>query len=116
MSASRGSSAEDAGYELTLFINGASDLSARAVTMAKHICDRLVVHYHLAVVDIHEDPVAALGYEVLVAPTLVKHWPRPVRKLVGDLSDTDKVLTALGLPVGEAVETPGTGQAPRRDR
>jgi circadian clock protein KaiB len=85
-------------YELTLFVSGASDLSARAIANARQICEtHLAGRYDLSVVDVHEDPVAILGTRVLAAPTLVKSFPLPVRLLVGDLSHTDKVLSALGL-------------------
>ena len=85
--------------DLTLFVNGATDLSARAVALAKELCDvRLDGRYRLAVVDVNDDPAAVLGHHVLVAPTLLRHQP-PTRRYIGDLSDTDKVLDALGLAV-----------------
>ncbi len=87
-------------YELTLFVNGASDLSARAVANAKRLCEsHLHGRYQLTVVDVHENPDAVLADQVLATPTLLKRLPLPVRKLVGDLSQTDKVLQALDLPV-----------------
>jgi circadian clock protein KaiB len=90
---------DDTRYELTLFVNGASDLSSRAVTEATRLCDaHLNGRYQLSVVDLHDDPTAASSSRVLAAPTLVKNRPLPVRKLVGDLSDTRKVLLALELP------------------
>jgi circadian clock protein KaiB len=89
---------DDARYELTLFVSGASDLSARAIGNARELCDtHLAGRYELAVVDVHEDAAAALNSDVIAAPTLVRNWPLPVRKLVGDLSRTDKVLIALDL-------------------
>jgi circadian clock protein KaiB len=85
-------------YELTLFVSGASDLSARAIANARELCDtRLEGRYELSVVDVHENAAAALNSDVIAAPTLVRNWPLPVRKLVGDLSRTDKVLIALDL-------------------
>ncbi len=90
-------------YELTLFVNGASDLSARAIANAKRLCDlHLHGRYQLAVVDVHADPDAVLGGQVLAAPTLLKSSPLPVRKVVGDLSQIAKVLLALDLPVRPA--------------
>jgi circadian clock protein KaiB len=90
-------------YELTLFVSGASALSAHAIVLAKRLFD---VHapgqYDLAVVDVHEDPDAALRHDVIATPTLVKHLPLPVGRVVGDLSDIDKVLAAMGLMVGVA--------------
>jgi circadian clock protein KaiB len=89
-------------YELTLFVGGASELSARAITNARLLCDTyLGGRYRLTVVDLHETPAAVLDGLVLVAPTLVKDLPLPVRKVVGDLSQTDRVLLALDLPVGK---------------
>ncbi len=89
-------------YELTLFVSGASDLSARAITNARTLLDRhLGRRYHLAVVDVHQDVDAVRRSNVVAAPTLVKNRPLPVRKLIGDLSDTHKVLLALRLPVAD---------------
>jgi circadian clock protein KaiB len=89
-------------YELTLFVSGASDLSARAIANAKELCDtHLEGRYELAVVDVHEDAAAALNSDVIAAPTLVRNWPLPVRKLVGDLSRTNKVLVALDLAAAD---------------
>jgi circadian clock protein KaiB len=93
-----GATRDDVRYELTLFVSGASDLSARAIANAKELCDtHLDGRYELSVVDVHEDAAAALNSDVIAAPTLVRNSPLPVRKLVGDLSKTDKVLVALDL-------------------
>jgi circadian clock protein KaiB len=93
-----GAARDDVRYELTLFVSGASDLSARAIANAKELCDtHLDGRYELSVVDVHENAAAALNSDVIAAPTLVRTWPLPVRKLVGDLSRTDKVLVALDL-------------------
>jgi circadian clock protein KaiB len=87
-------------YELTLFVNGASDLSARAIVNARQLCDsQLDGRYRLAVVDVHENPDSALSARVLVTPTLIKYRPGPVRQIVGDLSHPANVRLALGLPV-----------------
>jgi circadian clock protein KaiB len=87
-------------YELTLFVSGASDLSARAIANARELCDiHLDGRYHLAVVDVHEDSATVLSSGVIATPTLVKNRPLPVRKVVGDLSHTDRVLLALELHV-----------------
>ena len=52
----------------------------------------------LAVVDVHENPAPVLSSQVIATPTLIRNLPLPERRLVGDLSDTNKVLQALGLP------------------
>jgi circadian clock protein KaiB len=99
---------DEPSYELTLFINGASDLSARAITNTRQMCDiHLRGRYHLTVVDIHNDTAVAVTNGVVAAPTLVKNRPLPVRKVVGDLSRADTVLVALEIPVAEEAPTFG---------
>jgi circadian clock protein KaiB len=96
-------------YDLTLFVSGASDLSARAIANTRQLCDiHLDGWYHLSVVDVHEDPAAVARSQVVATPTLVKNLPLPMRKFVGDLSSTDRVLVALELPV--AKDVPGTSR------
>jgi circadian clock protein KaiB len=96
----------DTDFELTLFVNGASALSARAIGNARQICDvHLHGRYYLSVVDVHDDPAAAFRSEVIASPTLVRNRPLPMRKVVGDLSHTDKVLLALELPVPDHAPT-----------
>jgi circadian clock protein KaiB len=85
-------------YRLTLFVSGASDLSALAIANAKELCEtHLAGRYHLSIVDVHDNP-SVLNSHVFATPTLVKDRPLPVRMLVGDLSSTEKVLLALDLP------------------
>jgi circadian clock protein KaiB len=86
-------------YDLALFVSGASDLSAKAIADARGLCDtHLSGRSHLSVIDVRDDPAAVLSSQVLATPTIVRRMPVPVRKLVGDLSDPDKVLQALGIP------------------
>jgi circadian clock protein KaiB len=85
--------------ELTLFVSGASTNSARAIASAKELCDvRLHGRFRLAVVDVHEDPAAALSHGVQAAPTLVRTRPLPLRRFIGDLTDADAVLLTLEIP------------------
>ncbi|MEO8689673.1 MAG: circadian clock KaiB family protein [Solirubrobacteraceae bacterium] len=82
--------------ELTLFVSGASDLSARAIADARALCDiHLGGGYALSVVDVHEDSAAVLSHGVLAAPTLVRSRPLPLRRFIGDLSQTHDVLLKL---------------------
>jgi circadian clock protein KaiB len=98
-------------WELTLFVSGASNLSARAIANTTALCEtHLGARYQLGVLDVHEDPAAALSNGVLATPTLVKTWPLPVRKTVGDLSRTQRVLLALDLP--NAVDSMPAGDPP----
>ncbi len=93
-------------YDLTLFVSGASDLAARAIANARRLCDvHLHGRCHLSVVDVHEDPAAVLNSRLLATPTLVRNRPLPMRRVVGDLSDTDKVLRALDLPLARPTST-----------
>jgi circadian clock protein KaiB len=92
----------EAEYEFTLFVSGASDLSARAIANARQLFETHVDgRYRLAVVDIYEDPAALLSHQVLAIPTLIKHRPAPMRRLVGDLSRSQEVLLALGLAAAD---------------
>jgi circadian clock protein KaiB len=84
---------------LTLYVNGASELSARAIADATALCDaHLDGRYHLAIVDVHENPALVVKSEVIATPTLVRNLPLPELRLVGDLSDANRVLQALELP------------------
>jgi circadian clock protein KaiB len=92
---------------LTLYVSGASELSARAIADATALCDvHLGGRYHLAVVDVHEDPAAVLSSQVIAAPTLMRSLPLPERQLVGDLSDAANVLQALELHAAGATSGP----------
>jgi circadian clock protein KaiB len=87
-----------ASCELTLFVSGASELSARAITNARALCDAHIYgQSRLTVVDVYENSEAGLGDTVLATPTLVRSQPLPERKIVGDLSDVRKVLMTLEL-------------------
>jgi circadian clock protein KaiB len=89
--------------ELTLFVSGASDLSSRAIEYARRVCDAgLGDRCLLSIVDVHEDPEAAVDSRVFATPTLVRTRPLPIRKLVGDLSNADKVIRALELHVDDS--------------
>ena len=93
-------------HELTLFVSGASDFSARAVAHARQLCDdHLSGRYDLSVVDVHEDPGACASHRVLATPTLIKHRPLPARRHVGDLSQADQVLLALAIRIAESTPT-----------
>jgi circadian clock protein KaiB len=99
---------EAADYVLTLFVTGASDRSVRAISNLRNLCEgHLKGRYQLEVVDINRDPESMISQNVIAAPTLIKEAPLPRRRLVGDLSDTERVLAALDIKVVEA--PPGSG-------
>jgi circadian clock protein KaiB len=100
-----GPDADEVCFELTLFVGGASELSARAIADTRRLCDvHLDGRHRLTVVDLQESSAEVVDRRVLVAPSLVKEWPLPVRRVVGDLSHTDQVLLALEIP---AAGSPG---------
>jgi circadian clock protein KaiB len=85
-------------YTLTLFVTGASDLSSRAIINIRALCEQhLDGRYTLVVVDVHKDPQLMSSYDLVAAPALIKEAPLPKRMLVGDLSDTARVLAALDI-------------------
>jgi circadian clock protein KaiB len=83
-------------YVLRLYITGATPRSARAVESVRRICEEhFAGHYELTVIDLYQAPEEAARQQILAAPTLIKELPLPVRRLIGDLSNTDRVLLAL---------------------
>jgi circadian clock protein KaiB len=85
-------------YALRLYVTGATPRSGRAVANIKAICEEhLPGHYVLEVVDLYQQPQLAHGDHVLATPTLVKKRPLPLRRLVGDFSDEERVLHGLDL-------------------
>jgi circadian clock protein KaiB len=85
-------------YDLTLFVTGASALSARAISDVRDLCDTyLPGRYQLQVVDIRRNPDLVTSRGVLASPTLIKDFPLPKRVLVGNLSNTDRMLLALDI-------------------
>jgi circadian clock protein KaiB len=85
-------------YVLRLFVAGASPVSVRAINnlqviLNEHLKDR----YELDIVDVHQQPSLVQTDNVTAVPMLIKKFPLPLRRLVGDMSDTNKVLRGLGL-------------------
>lgn len=85
-------------YVLRLYITGMTPNSKRAVENVKKICEEhLTGRYELEVIDIYQQPSLAEGEQIIAAPTLIKELPVPLRKLIGDMSNTEKVLLGLDL-------------------
>jgi circadian clock protein KaiB len=90
--------ADNRAYILRLFITGTTPRSARAIANLRRICEeRLQGHYDLEVVDIYQHPQAAKEHQIIAAPTLVRMLPLPLRKVIGDLADEERVLVGLDL-------------------
>ena len=89
-------------HVLRLFVSGATPRSVRAVDNLRRVLEReLPGAYVLEVIDIYQDPQAARDHQVVAAPTLVKLAPEPVCRIIGDLSDRDRLLHGLGLAARE---------------
>ena len=85
-------------YDLRLYLAGHSPRSVRAVENLRRTCEEyLPGRYRIELVDLLENPQLARGDEIIAVPTLVRKLPEPVRKIIGDLSDTEKLLVGLQL-------------------
>jgi circadian clock protein KaiB len=85
-------------YQLRLFITGATPNSARAIVNIRNICESyLKDRYELQIIDVYQDVALAQQEQLIALPLLIKKLPLPERKLIGDLSETEKVLNALGV-------------------
>lgn len=92
-------------YVLRLCISGMTPRSREAILNLKYICEtHLHGQYQLVVIDIYQQPELAAKHQILATPTLVKTLPSPVRRLIGDLSDTTKTLRHLGVTVKREVK------------
>jgi len=88
-------------YVLRLYVTGMTPRSARAVKNLQEICDEyLDGRYDLEVVDIYQQPVLTKGEQIIAAPTLIKKLPLPMRRIIGDMSNRERVL--LGLDIARA--------------
>ena len=83
---------------MKLFITGASPNSSRAIANLQDICENhLSAGYDLEIIDVYQQPLKAISEQIIGLPMLIKYFPLPIKRLFGDLSDTDKVLKALGI-------------------
>jgi circadian clock protein KaiB len=99
-------------YLLRLFVTGASSRTSTAIANLKRICDQeLQGQYELEIIDVLEFPEKAETERILATPTLIKSLPLPLRRVIGDLSDKEKVL--LGLEVQPKKLNPVEGEASR---
>jgi circadian clock protein KaiB len=85
-------------YVLRLYVTGMTARSARAVKNLQSICEEyLEGRYDLEVIDIYQQPVLTKGEQIIAAPTLIKKLPLPMRRIIGDMSDRERVLLGLDL-------------------
>lgn len=87
-------------FDLRLFITGATPNSVRAVNNIKAICeDHLKGRYALQIIDVYQQEIVAEQEQLVALPLLIKKMPLPERRMIGDLSNTEKVLKSLGVIV-----------------
>jgi circadian clock protein KaiB len=99
---------KQARYVLRLYVTGLTPRSSGAIAAVKELCEQhLRGRYELEVVDLYQQPVLAKGEQIVAAPTLIKKLPLPLRRIIGDLSDRQRVLVGLDLRVPTAA---GAGQ------
>lgn len=85
-------------FILKLYVTGQTPPSERAIANLRHICEHeLTGAYELRIIDILEHPQLAEDEKILATPTLIRQLPLPLRRIIGDLSDTEKVLVGLDL-------------------
>jgi len=85
-------------YVLRLYITGITPKSTQAIRNIKKICEEnLKGRYELEVIDIYQQPVLARDEQIIAAPTLIKKLPLPLRRLIGDMSDKERILVGLDL-------------------
>ncbi len=95
-------------YLLKLYVTGATTRSLRAIENIKRICEQhLQGRYSLEVIDVYQQPVLARGEQIVAAPTLIKYLPAPLRRFIGDMANTERILLGLDLK-----QTPGMPAAP----
>jgi len=95
---SRTTKSQNGTWELRLYVACQTAKSVTAFANLKRLCDKhLAGQYHIEVVDLLKDPKLARGDQILAVPTLVRKLPTPIKKIIGDLSNTERVLVGLDL-------------------
>ena len=85
-------------FDLRLYVAGQTPKAVRAFANLRKICDEhLAGRYRIEVIDLTEDPQLGHGDQILALPTLVRRLPAPIKKIIGDLSNTERVLVGLDL-------------------
>ena len=85
-------------WELRLYVAGQTPKSIAAFANLKKICEEhMAGQYHIEIIDLLKEPRLASGDQIIAIPTLVRKLPAPIRKIIGDLSNTERVLVGLNL-------------------
>lgn len=94
-------------YRLRLYVTGSTDSSRQAIINIRKICEEYLDSRHdLEIVDIAQHPELASDAQIIAAPTLIRYSPLPIRRFIGDLSRTDRVLAGLDLQPAPATLSP----------
>ena len=90
-------------FELRLYVAGQTAKSLAAFANLKRICEtHLAGEYSIEIIDLTKNPALAAGDQILAVPTLVRRFPEPIRKIIGDLSNEERVLVGLDVQPVEA--------------
>jgi len=85
-------------YVLRLYVTGMTPKSTQAIANVREKCEKhLAGRYELEVIDIYQQPTLAKGEQIIASPTLIKKLPLPLRRLIGDMSDTERFLVGIDL-------------------
>lgn len=96
-------------YQLRLYITGTTARSSQAISNIRSLCEEFLRgNYDLEVVDIYQQPTEAAKEQIIAAPTLIKALPNPPKRLIGDLSNRDRVMVALSLTCKNDPKKPAT--------
>jgi circadian clock protein KaiB len=96
---------ENSGYNLRLYVAGQTPKSVAAIANIKKLCDQyLPDRYSIEIVDLLKNPELAQRHQILAIPTLIRELPEPIKRIIGDLSNTERVL--VGLDIDKVRTTP----------
>ncbi len=85
-------------YDLRLYVAGINPKSSRAIRNVTQICEEhLNGRYELKIIDLYQLPTLAKGEQIIAAPTLIRQLPKPLRRLIGDMANKDRILVGLDL-------------------
>jgi len=86
-------------YVLRLYVTGMTPRSTRAIRAVRELCQqRLEGRFALEIIDVYQQPERVQDEQIIATPTLIKHQPAPLRRIVGDMTDTQRLCFGLGLP------------------
>lgn len=89
---------EPEGYNLRLYVAGQTPKSIAAIANLKKICDKhLAGRYEIEIIDLMKDPALAVRHQIVAIPTLIRQLPEPLKRIIGDLSNAEKVLVGLDI-------------------